>query len=125
MRIFKFLALVAVVGLAYWAYRTQLTVSDFVDRVTRPLMGSKAAVKESEYKRVVSEAVPAAREGEDIPLTTLHNGMKMDEVRDTLGQPDKIEPIEEEGRSRVRWTYLRAGRILVFDRGRVISIAIR
>ncbi len=125
MRTLKFLALAAILGLGYWAYRSHLTVSDFVDRVTRPLMGSKAAVKESEYKRVVSEAIPAVREGENIPLGTLHNGMKMDEVRDMLGRPDKIEPIEEDGRSLVRWTYLRAGRILVFDRGRVVSIAIR
>jgi hypothetical protein len=125
MRILKYLTLVAIVGFVYWAYKEHLTVSDFVDRVTRPVMASKAAVKESEYNRVVNEAAPAAHEGEDIRLTTLHNGMKMDEVRDLLGRPDRIEPVDEEGRSQVRWTYLRAGRILVFERGRVVSIAIR
>ncbi len=125
MRILKFLALAAVVGLVYWAYKERLTVSDLVDRVTSPVMASKAAVKESEYNRVVNEAVPAAHEGEDVRLATLHRGMKMDDVRDLLGRPDRIEPIEEEGRSLVRWTYLRAGRVLVFDRGRVVSIAIQ
>lgn len=127
MRIFKFkyLALAAVAGLVYWAYKERLTLSDFVDRVTSPVMASKAAVKESEYNRVQSESLPAAHEGEDIRPAALHNGMKMDEVRDELGPPDKIEPIEEEGRSRVRWTYLRAGRVLVFERGRIVSIAIR
>jgi hypothetical protein len=125
MRILKFLALAAVAGLAYWAYKERLTVSDVVDRVTSPVMSSKAAVKESEYNRVVSEAVPAAHEGEDVRLTTLHNGMKMDEVRDLLGRPDRIETIEEDGRPRVRWTYRRAGRVLVFDRDRVVSVAIR
>lgn len=117
--------LAIVAGLIYWAYKERLTVSDFVDRVTSPLMASKAAVKESEYNRVVNEAVPALPEGEDVRLATLRNGMKMDDVRDALGRPDRIEPIEEDGRSRVRWTYLRAGRILVFDRGRLVSIAIR
>ncbi len=88
-------------------------------------MGSKAAVKESEHRRVMSEAVPAAPEGEQVSTQTIREGMKADEVREILGKPEKIEPLEEDGRSRVRWTYLRTGRVVVFEGGRVVSIAIR
>ena len=117
--------LVVVGGVAYWIYRDQPTVSGLVEGLTRPLMGSKAAVKESEDRRVMSEAVPAAPEGEQVSTQTIREGMKADEVREILGKPEKIEPLEKDGRSRVRWTYLRTGRVVVFEGGRVVSIAIR
>jgi len=117
--------LIVVGGVAYWIYRDQPTVSGLVEGLTRPLMGSKAAVKESEHRRVMSEAVPAAPEGEQVSTQTIREGMKADEVREILGKPEKIEPLEEDGRSRVRWTYLRTGRVVVFESGRVVSIAIR
>ena len=117
--------LIVVGGAAYWIYRDQPTVSGFVDGLTRPLMGSKAAVKESEHRRVMSEAVPAAPEGEQVSTQTIREGMKADEVREILGKPEKIEPLEEDGHSGVRWTYLRTGRVVVFEGGRVVSIAVR
>jgi hypothetical protein len=125
MRARTVIVLVIAGGAGYWIYRSQLTVSEFVDDVTRPLMGSKAAVKESEHKRVMSLAAPAALEGEQVSTQTIREGMKSREVEELLGKPDRIEPFEEEGHSRVRWVYVRDGRVIVFEKGRVFSIAIR
>ena len=125
MRARTVIALVVVGGAAYWIYRSQVTVSEFVDDLTRPVMGSKAAVKESEHKRVMSLAIPAAPEGEQVSMQTIREGMKTTEVEELLGKPERVEPFEEEGHSRVRWVYVRGGRVIVFERGRVFSIAIR
>jgi hypothetical protein len=125
MRARTVVALVVVGGVSYWVYKSQMTVSRFVDDLTRPLMGSKAAVKESEHKRVMSDAVPAAHEGEPISTQTIREGMKTAEVEEVLGKPDRVEPFEKDGHSRVRWTYVRPGRVVVFEGGRVVSIAIR
>ena len=125
MKVRTAVILVVAGGAAFWIYRDQPTVSGIVDGLTRPLMGSKAAVKESEHRRVMSEAVPAAPEGETVSMQTIREGMKSDEVREILGKPERIEPFEEDGRSRVRWTYLRTGRVVVLEGGRVVSIAIR
>jgi hypothetical protein len=129
MKIRTVVILVVIGGVVYWIYKDQPTVSGFVDGLTRPLMGSNAAVKESEHRRVISDVVPAVPEGEQASeqaaLQTIRKGMKADEVREILGKPEKIEPVEEDGRSRVRWTYLRTGRVVVFEGGHVVSIAIR
>ena len=55
----RVLILLAIAGIVYWIVRDHPTVSGFVDRLTSPLLGSKAAVKESEHNRIVGEAVPA------------------------------------------------------------------
>ena len=112
-------------GVAYWAYRTRPTVTGFVDDLTRPLMHSNAAVKESEHKRVVAEAAPAAVEGNQVPMTMVRQGMKKAEVEELLGRPDRVEEFQEDGRDRVRWVYVEAGRSLVFEEGRVVSITVR
>ena len=125
MRARTVIVLAVLGGAGYWIYRSQLTVSDFVDDLTRPLMGSKAAVKESEHKRVMSLAVPAAPEGEQVSTQTIREGMKRAEVEELLGKPDRVEPFEEKGHSRLRWIYVRDGRVIVFENGRVLSIAVR
>jgi len=117
--------LVVIAGVAYWIYKDRPTVSGLVDNLTRPIMGSNAAVKESEHKRVVSDVVPAAPEGEPVSVQTIRKGMKSDEVREILGKPDRVEPFEEDGVSRIRWVYLATGRLIDFEGGRVVSIAIR
>ncbi len=127
MRFRGLLVLLVVGGAAYWVVKTHPTASGFVDRLTRPLMGSKAAVKESEHKRVMDEVVPAAPETEQ-PVSTemVREGMRAVEVEDLLGRPDRVEEIREKGKkTRVRWVYLAAGRNLVFEEGRVASIAVR
>ena len=117
--------LVVVAGVAFWIYESHMTVPEFVESVTRPLMSSRAAVKESEYKRVLSSAVPAAPEGERVSTQTIREGMKKADVEELLGKPDRAEPFEEEGHSRLRWTYLDPGRVVVFEDGRVVSITVR
>jgi hypothetical protein len=117
--------LLLVAGLGYWIYKTQPTVSGFVDDLTSPLMRSKAAVKESEHKRIIADAVPAPEGGEDVSMTTVKEGMKTSEVKDLLGAPDKVETFKERGRERLQWTYLSARRVFVFEDGRVVSIAVR
>ncbi len=114
-----------VVGIAYWIYRTRPTVSGFVDDLTRPLFGSKAAVEESEHRRVMSEAAPAVGHDESVAVGSLHEKMTASEVRDLIGRPDEIEQFREDGIEKVRWTYRRLGRVLVLRDNRVVSIAIR
>ena len=125
MRVRTVVILVLIGGVAYWIYKDQPTVSGLVDGLTSPLMGSKAAVKQSEHRRVASDVVPAAPDGERVSTLTVREGMKPAEVREILGQPERVEPFEEDGRPRMRWTYARPGRVIVFEGGHVVSIAIR
>ena|SRR5215471_781196 len=121
----KLLLIIAVGALAVWLYKTRPTVSGFVDEITGPLFRSKAAVKESEYKRVVADAVPAISQSEEIALGTLHEGMTDNEVRDLIGRPDQIDVFSENGVERSHWTYKRLGRALVLEERRVVSISVR
>jgi hypothetical protein len=116
------LALLAAVG--YWYLRDQPTLSQFVDDLTQPLLGSKAAVKESEHKRVVGDAATVLGQQTDENVGTLHEGMTTAEVRDLLGSPDRIETVSNREPIRVRWTYRTVKRTVLFEDGVVISIAI-
>ena len=89
------------------------------------MLGSHAAVKESENNRVVRDAASAiSTEQTELPVASLHEGMTNQEVRDLLGNPDKAESEPAEGVQRQRWTYTRAARILVLENGRVVSISV-
>src|SRR5215470_256253 len=101
----KLLLFVGVGALAVWLYKTKPTVSGFVDNITGPLFKSNAAVKESEYNRVVGDGVSAVSQSEEVALGTLHKGMTDNEVRDLIGRADQIENISENGVERMRWTY--------------------
>ena len=125
MKLRTLVVLLLLGGAGYWIYKSNVTVTSFVDDLTAPLMRSKAAVKESEHKRIVAEAVPAPEGEEDPSMATLKEGMKTAEVKELLGAPERVEPFREEGHDRVRWTYLRARRVIVFENGRVVSIAVR
>jgi hypothetical protein len=116
------LALLAAVG--YWYYRDRPTLPEFVDDLTRPLLGSKAAVKESERKRVIGDAATVIGQQSDEMVGALHEGMTSSEVRDLLGAPDRVETLSEREPLRVRWTYRVVKRTVLFEDGRVISIAI-
>lgn len=119
------LLLLALVGaLAYWYYKERPTFSGMIDGLTRPIFGSKAAVKESEYKRVVEEAAPAVAAAEEIPVGFIKESMKYEEVRRLLGDPARIEESQQEGRIQIRWFYPRAKRVILFEEGRVRSITV-
>jgi hypothetical protein len=51
------------------------------------------------------------------------------EVRDLLGNPEKIEEEKrqpgDKGPERTRWTYSRINRVLVIEEGRVVSIILQ
>ena len=119
------LVLLALVGaVAYWIYKDRPSPSGLIDDLTRPLLGSRAAVKEDEHKRVVSEAASVISQQTDENVATLRVGMSMSDVRDILGAPDGIEHISERDPVRVKWLYRTAKRSVTFENGRVASIAL-
>jgi len=117
--------LAALGGIVYWIHETRPTVSSVVDDLTRPLLGNRAAVKGSEHKRVVREASQVLTLDEEKPVGAIHEGMTDTEVRRLLGEPDDVQSIEAEGPTRVRWLYRSVDRVVVFERRRVVSIAVR
>lgn len=121
----KLLFVLVVLGVAYWIYKDRPTLSGFIDSITNPLMGSRAAVKSSERNRVVGDASAAISEQSDLPVGNLREGMTSRDVLELLGNPDSREKENVEGVEQVRWTYRRARRVLVFQNERVVSIVVR
>jgi hypothetical protein len=122
----RLLLLAAVAGaVVWWISLGKPSFSQMVDGITGPLFGSKAAVKESERNRVEGQAVSAITEQSDAQIGMLKEGMSFREVRELLGEPSALKtmPREKGKKEAVRWTY--AHRVLVFEEGRVVSIAIR
>lgn len=124
-RIRNLLLLLLVGAVAYWIYRDRPTLSEVVDRITGPIFGSHAAVKESERKRIDSEVQPAVGGNEEVSVSPIRENMTTYQVRDVLGAPDQVEEVQVGGKKRVRWTYRRAGRVIDFEDGRSVSIAVR
>jgi hypothetical protein len=124
-RVRGLLTLAALFAVGWWIYEKRPTVAGIVDDLTRPLFGSRAAVKESERKRVVGEATQVISVGAEKPVGSLHEGMTESDVRNLLGDPDSIEPLEDERGDRTRWIYRSENRTIVFQRNRVVSIAVR
>jgi hypothetical protein len=124
-RVRGLLILAALVWIGWLIYEKRPTVSGIVDDLTRPLLGSRAAVKESEHKRVVGEASQVITLDQEKPVGAIHEGMSESEVRQLLGDPGEIETVLEDRGPRVRWVYRNLNRVVVFDeRRRVVSIAI-
>jgi hypothetical protein len=121
----RLLLLAVLGGVGWWIHEKHLTVSGLVDDLTRPLMGSRAVVSESEQKRVVAEASQVVSHEEEKPVAALRVGMTDLEVRALLGDPDEILPDGNDSALRLRWVYRKVDRIVVFDRHRVVSVAIR
>ena len=118
------LALVAAVG--WWIHEKKPTITGVIDDLTRPLLGSRAALKESEHKRIVGDASQVVTIDDQKPLATLREGMTDSDVRRLLGEPDSIEIADDERGDSVRWTYRGAvNRVILFQRNRVVSIAVR
>lgn len=120
----RLLLLLLLAGAAYWYYQKRPTFSSFIDDITRPIAGSKAAVKGSERNRVIEAAAPAVAESVEVPVGVVHENMTYREVRQLLGDPQKVEEYVENGRPRARWHYTRVRRLIVFEEGRVLSIAV-
>jgi hypothetical protein len=118
------LMLAALGGLGYWIYEKRPTLPGIVDSLTRPLLGSRAAVKESERKRVMGEAATAISMQTAENVGILHENMSMREVQELLGYPDERDTVAREGKTLTRWVYRTARRAIVFDEGRAVSISI-
>jgi hypothetical protein len=123
-RIRNLLLLALLAGAGYWYYRERPTLSGLVDGLTRPLLGSRAAVKESERKRVIGDAASVIGQQTNENVGMLHENMSMAEVRELLGEPDRMETLSAQEIVRVRWTYRVVRRTVLFENGRVVSIAI-
>jgi hypothetical protein len=121
----RILILGVLAALGWWIHEKKPTLSGIVDDLIRPLLGSRAAVNESEQKRVVAEAGQVLTIGEEKPVGSVREGMTESEVRRLLGDPDEIQTIVDDSEVRARWTYRSVHRVVVFDRHRVVSIAIR
>jgi hypothetical protein len=124
-RLRSLLYLAVLAGIGWWLYNTRPTVSGLVDDLTRPLLGSRAAVKEAEHKRFVAEASQVGAIDREKPVEALRAGMSEWEVRDLIGEPDEVEKLDDEATYRVRWVYRDLRRNVVFERRRVVSIAVR
>jgi hypothetical protein len=127
-RLGRFLVLAIAAGaFGWWFTHGKPSVQKMVDDLTRPLFGSKAAVQEAERNRISAQAVVAVTDqSSETPIGTLRLGMKFREVRELLGEPNLVEtpPLEKGKPETVRWTYKSAHRLLVFEDGRLVSIAI-
>ena len=120
------LLLVGLMGLGWWIHEKRPTFSGFIDDLTRPLFGGRAALKQSEHKRIVGDASQVITIDDQKPLAALHEGMTDSEVRRLLGEPDAIEVLDDVRGDSLRWTYKRGiNRVVYFQRNRVVSIAIR
>jgi hypothetical protein len=120
-----FLVLAGALALGWWIHEKRPTFSGIIDDLTRPFLGSRAVVKESEHKRVIGEASQIVASGEEKPVGALYEGMSDDEVRRLMGEPDLVERLEDERGDRDRWTYRGVGRVILIKNHRVVSITIR
>ena len=73
----------------------------------------------------MGEASQVLTIGEEKPIGSVREGMTESEVRRLLGDPDEVQTLVDDSDVRVRWTYRSVHRVVVFDRHRVVSIAIR
>ena len=121
----QILALGVLAALGWWIHEKKPTLSGIVDDLTRPLLGSRAAVNESEQKRVVGEASQVLTIGDEKPIGSVREGMTESEVRRLLGDADEVQTIPDGSDMQVRWTYRSVHRVVVFEGHRVVSIAIR
>ncbi len=123
-RIGRLLLLALAVGFGYWIYKDRPTFSGLVESVTRPILGTKAAVDTSERNRVVGDATTTISDQTDGVVAEVHEGMSTTDVREILGTPDKVEPETVDGVEQERWSYAKVRRLLVVRKGRVVSISV-
>jgi hypothetical protein len=124
---FRGIAILAILaGVGWWVHEKKPTIDGIIDDLTQPFSGSRAALKESEHKRIVGDASQIVTIDDQKPLASLHEGMTDTDVRKLLGEPDSIELGDDERGDSVRWIYRGAvNRVVLFQRNRVVSIAVR
>ncbi len=121
----KLLFFAVLAGIAYWFYKTRPTATGFIDSITQPLFGTRAAVDSSERNRVGAEAGTVISEQSEARVGALKEGMSKDDVRELLGRPDAIDYLKkDDGVEQQRWTYREARRVIVFEKNRIVSIAV-
>lgn len=65
----------------------------------------------------------AAREADKASPGGITDNMTPDQVRSVLGNPDSIETgASDSGKSRERWIYRQAGKVVVFENGMAVSV---
>ena len=122
----KVLFFAVLAGIGYWIYTTRPTVSGFIDSITQPLFGTRAAVDSSERNRVGADAGTVISEQSEARVGALKEGMSKDDVRELLGRPDTIDNIKkDDGVEQQRWAYREARRVIVFEKNRVVSISLQ
>jgi hypothetical protein len=122
----KLLFFAAAIALGWWIYKDRPTLSGIVETITRPIFGTKAAVKGDERNRVVEASAESIATQQDTNIGTIREGMTKSEIRDLLDRPDTITPFRDDEKDFERWTYVRLRRELVFDaNSRLISISVR
>ena len=124
-RVRRLVLVVLIAGVGWWIYKDRPTAGGLIDSLTNPLMGSKAAVKTSERNRVVGEASTAVTDQNESVVAALHEGMTTSEVREAFGNPDSVEQSAVDHYRRATWTYTRLRRVIVFEDGKIVSIAIK
>jgi len=124
-RLRNLVLLAFVAGVAYWIYKDRPTAGGLIDSLTNPLMGSKAAVESSERNRVVSDASQSIADQSEQVVATLKEGMTASEVREALGNPDRVENEKEDGVRQMRWIYSRIHRELVIRDNHLVSIVVK
>jgi hypothetical protein len=121
----KLLLFAAVLAFGWWIYKDRPTLSGIVDSITRPIFGTKAAVKGDERNRVTEESAESLATQQEANIGTLREGMLKGEVRDLIGDPEKITPFQDKNRNFERWTYSRLRRDLVFNvENRLVSVTV-
>jgi hypothetical protein len=121
----RLLLVVLAAGVGYWIYKDRPTLSGIIDAITNPLMGSRAAVNTSERNRVVGDATSAVSEQSQASVAAIREGMTASQLRETLGDPDKIEEETVDGVAQTRWTFRKAKRVVILRQGRAVSIIVQ
>jgi len=115
MKISRLLLAAAIIVAALWTVRHRAEIAGKLlpaaARTDRPARPADDALTE------------ATREADKAQGGGVTENMTPDQVRSLLGSPDAIESSSNEsGRTRERWIYRHAGKVVVFENGVAVSV---